>query len=71
MPERAYTVREIDALRSACRDKVLWGSYSGPDGDVVSQIFGRGEVESRAEEMVRTFMLAGLTARDLLASDER
>ena len=78
--ERAYTVKEIDALREVCRTKLIWGYYTGPQehhktrvGDVVMWSapgsYNDAELSTKVEEMVRTFMLAGLTADDLLAAD--
>lgn len=75
MEERRYTVAEIDALRRACRDKVVWGRFSGPNlrpgqSAVSSRSFQSGEAERQAEDMVRTHMLSGHTADELRASDE-
>jgi hypothetical protein len=78
MSERAYTVKEIDALRRACRERVIWGSsvmshlYRGRS----SGSYKASEADQKAEEMVRTFMLAGITAeqvkeQDQSAEDER
>lgn len=70
MSERAYTVTDLDDLRRAVRNKYIWGNYHGGyDGQ-----WGRpgkiGEAEVVVEEMVRTHMIAGHTASDLLASQE-
>lgn len=82
MTERAYTVQEIDALRRVVENKELWGRYSGPiDKSVTktnpdgswqtfstgfSKSFKRDELTRIVEERVRTYMVAGLTATDLL-----
>lgn len=75
---RAYTIKELDALRNAVRNKELWGSYGGPDPVPVGQVangcsrsFKPDELTRVVEEQVRTYMLAGHTAQDLLASEKR
>ena len=74
MSERAYTVAQINQLRDVCREKVIWGSYGGPDLEpgettVMSRGFAPGDVERDTTELVRMHMLAGHTAADLLASE--
>lgn len=70
MVERSYTVQEIDALRRVHKDKLVCGRYSGPVGDLsASWGFNPQEMEKQAEDRVRTSMLAGHTAEDLLASE--
>lgn len=72
MTDRAYTVSEIDALREACANKWLWGSYRGPQGsysDEPSRVYYGQEKDVAVEQMVRTHMMAGHTAQDLYASD--
>lgn len=66
---RSYTVREIDALRAACENKWLFGSYRVPDGITIGRSYREGEKTAAVEEMVRTHMLAGHTAEDLLGSE--
>lgn len=68
---RNYTVAEVDALRRACRDRLIWGSYSGPPSMAngsgsMSQQFNADEVNRQAEEMVRTHMMAGHVYADLI-----
>jgi hypothetical protein len=68
--DRAYTVSEIDALRDAVENKWLWGSYSGPSRDAdFSRAYKPEEKQKAVEEMVRTHMIAGHSAEDLLASE--
>lgn len=67
--ERAYTVKEIDALRKACGERVLWGTTKPLAGCVSSDCFAPGETETLTEELVRTHMLAGHTAEDIYAAD--
>ncbi|GHC61761.1 hypothetical protein GCM10010136_02510 [Limoniibacter endophyticus] len=66
---RAYTVREIDDLRNACRNKFIWGFYSGAIVAGISRSYKESEMIRSSEELVRTHMLAGHTATDLLASE--
>jgi len=67
MPERAYTVREIDALRQAIRNKELYGSYQGSPG--MSASYREPDLTQKVEAMVRTHMLAGHVAADLTGTD--
>lgn len=64
MTERRYTVEEIDALRQACRLKL-----AGKTPDTVVAFFDDPDWEEfrKIEEMVRTYMLAGVTAADIRA----
>lgn len=70
---RSYTVREIDDLRIACENKWLFGVYDTRPRNgfsVRSSRPYRGSEKTRAvEEMVRTHMLAGHTAKDLWDSE--
>lgn len=68
---RAYTVKELDDLRGTCLSRWLWGSYRGPVGDCVSRPYRAEERDRAVEEMVRTHMLAGHTAQDLIDSEAR
>lgn len=85
MTERAYTVQEIDALRRVVENDELWGRYSGPiDTSVTttnpdgswqtvstgcSRAYKPHELAMTVQYRVRTYMLAGLTAADLLESE--
>lgn len=67
---RAYTVNEVDELRRAVRNRHLWGSYRGPSGYCTSSIsYNEAEMTKNVEEIVRTHMLAGHTASDLILSE--
>lgn len=68
MTDRAYTVREIDALRQACEHKYIWGTYGYVEGRY-PRGYRESEMRVAVEEMVRTHMLAGHTADDLYASE--
>lgn len=72
MGERAYTVSEINDLRQVVETKWLWGSYNlSQHSGGMSRSFNENERAKAVEEMVRTHMLAGHTAADLLASERR
>jgi hypothetical protein len=65
---RGYTVREIDDLREVCEKVWLYGTrYYSPNW---SGGVGRSylpEVKTKCvEEIVRTYMIAGITADDLI-----
>lgn len=70
MTERKYTVKEIDALREACGNKYLYGVYDWRKARGWSR--GHTEMEKchAVEQMVRTHMLAGHVAEDLINSEE-
>jgi hypothetical protein len=65
---RAYTVQELDALRTLVERKYLYGTYGMPPRGM-SRSYREDEKAKTVEEMVRTHMLAGHTAGDLLASE--
>jgi hypothetical protein len=75
MTDRAYTVKDIDALRGVIEQKLDWGYYTGPHredgvtGSICGAMWRQGERTQAVEEHVRTHMLAGHTAADLLASE--
>ena len=74
MSERAYTVKELQALRRAVEDKWLFGSYN-PDcsrpGGRISRSYMETEKIQAVEQLVRTHMLAGHTAADLYDSERQ
>ena len=68
--DRAYTVAEIDALRSACEQRWLFGTTaSRGSGTFFSRSYRESEKDNGVEEMVRTYMIAGITAADIYAKD--
>ena len=69
MTERRYTVAEIDALRRCFDIKYVWGSYSYPARDGMSFSYTKKDKVATVEQWVRTAMLAGHTAEDLIASE--
>lgn len=70
MKERSYTVKEIDDLRSVCRCRFIFGTCV-----LVKSQGSHGypaDVEQKAvEEIVRTHMIAGHVAQDLIDEDQR
>ncbi len=64
-----YSVAELDALRRCVEMKYLYGTYDCPQNGGMSRCFIANEKEKAVEERVRTHMLAGHTAEDLLASE--
>lgn len=70
MAERAYTVRELDSLRKVVENKWLFGAYVPQPGRGGSfRSYYENEKVKAVEEMVRTHMLAGHTAEDLIQSE--
>lgn len=67
---RKYSVQELDALRSVVESKWLFGMYDTSNFSGFGRSYGEGEKEKAVEEMVRTHMLAGHTAEDLIASQQ-
>lgn len=66
---RKYSVQEIDELRHLVENQYLWGSYSGPSqfsNGGMSRSYSETEKAKVVEEQVRTWMLAGKTAKDLM-----
>lgn len=83
MADRAYTVAEIDALRGVCESKWLYGAFVHPvpafavtrDGRLYQshqsgRTYQTSEKDIGVEQLVRTYMLAGLTAEDIRAEHE-
>lgn len=68
MTDRKYSVEEVNALRRVVESKYLFGSYHGRCG--FSRAYKDVEKDKTVEEMVRTHMIAGHTAEDLLASEK-
>lgn len=67
---RAYTLAEIDQLRAVVKTEYLFGLYAGRPGRM-SRSYQEVELNQIVEERVRTFMLAGVTADDLLNEEKR
>ena len=71
MNQRSYTVKELDDLRRAVEGRCLFGSSAWDGKARSSRQYSRGELEQEVEEKVRTHMLAGHTAQDLIDEDTR
>lgn len=70
MSERKYSVSELDNLRRVVERKWLWGYYTPQMHSGCSRGYKEAEKTKSVEELVRTHMLAGHTAEDLLASEQ-
>ena len=62
---RGYTLSEIDDLRELCRMKVIWGDFVPTNRNRTSASYREADVVVQAEEMLRTYMMAGITADDI------
>jgi hypothetical protein len=69
MKDKAYTVKEIDDLRRACETRWLFGSTIAVQSPQLSRSYGESEKTKCVEEIVRTYMLAGIIAEDLYNED--
>jgi hypothetical protein len=69
MNRRNYTVKELDDLRRVVEDRVLFGTSFNDGKGRVSGQFRAGEVRNEVEQLVRTHMIAGHTAQDLIDAD--
>ena len=76
---RSYTVKEVDALKAAHKDKFLWGHYGGNPASILydeagyssrtSAQYKGADLRNYVEDATRTSMIAGHVAADLLASE--
>lgn len=66
---REYTVHEANELRRVIENKFLWGTYNPPIGDVCSRSYNETEKILHVNGDLHTYMLAGITAQDLLKSE--
>ena len=66
---RAYTVQEIDDLRRVMEQRYLFGTTAPADGLRNSRTYRETDMIKAVEEMVRTSMLAGITASDVRRAD--
>ena len=69
MPDRAYTIKETDALRRVVEHKYLYGSY-GRMQSGMSRTYMESDKDKHVEERVRTLMVAGITAEEILAQEK-
>ena len=79
-PSRRYTAREVDELRSVCETKWLYGTtyWEYPTDTTkgfvhtrMSRAYREEEKVKAVEELVRTYMLAGITAKQIIKEDKR
>ena len=70
MGERKYTVQEIDELRSACKKRWLFGTTEDVSGEW-SRTYQEDDMTKCVEELVRTYMLAGIIADDIRERDRK
>lgn len=65
---RAYTLTEIDALRSVSQNKYLYGTYGDrmTSGSQLGRSYQENEKDAHVETMVRSHMTMGVTAQDLI-----
>jgi hypothetical protein len=68
MTEKAYTVQEIDELRNACESRWLYGTTVIPMRRLSRQ-YDEKEKTKCVEELVRTYMLAGIPGDDIRSAD--
>jgi hypothetical protein len=68
--DRPYTVKEIDKLRSACEYRWLYGTLA-PKQMQFSRQYSETEKTICVEELVRTYMLAGIVGEEIRFEDER
>jgi hypothetical protein len=66
---RPYTVSEIDDLRMVCEDRYLYGTTNLHRSMTLSRQYQEQDKNAAVEEMVRTYMTAGLTADDIRKQD--
>jgi phenylacetate-coenzyme A ligase PaaK-like adenylate-forming protein len=71
MSEKKYTLNDIDALRAACRERYLYGTTARGSGSRTSRPYTESELASSVEQQVRTYMMAGITAQDIYAEDNK
>ena len=68
MSKRDYTVGEIDELRRACEDRYVFGTTFGTQG--LCGTFSPSLKVVAVEEMIRTYVAAGITAKDIYDADK-
>ena len=69
--EHRYTVKEIDELRAATRNRLNYGNANGnwvPPEETFRVFYPASN--QTVEEHVRTYMLAGITAQNLKDADK-
>ncbi len=67
---RSYTVAEIDDLREACTLRWLFGT-AFPTFGSQGRVYNQEQKVRCVEELVRTYMLAGIIAEDIYEEDRK
>lgn len=69
--KREYSVEETNDLRKALENKYLFGFYSDEkcNQSMSSRAYLQAEKDKEVEDRLRTHMLAGHTAEDLIKSE--
>jgi hypothetical protein len=67
--EKPYTVSELNALRKVVENKWVWGTYRVDPRTRYSRTYKETEKIKAVEELVRTHMIAGHYAEDLIQSE--
>lgn len=70
MADTRYSVKELDDLRSVVEHKWLFGAYSPTSRSGISRSYNDADKTKSVEEIVRTHMLAGHTAQELIESEQ-
>lgn len=67
--QKGYSVKEIDALTTACEMKYLYGTTNLTDGHAISRTYYESDMASVVAEMVKTYMVVGITSKNLYDED--
>lgn len=67
--EKSYTVKEIDKLRMACRSRFLYGTTNPENIPRASRSYAEDQMSKSVEEMIKTYMVAGIIAEDIYLED--
>jgi len=66
---KKYTVKEVRDLRAVCEQVYLYGTSIYRGG--FSRTFNETDKTVTVEQMVRTYILAGIVAKDIREEDEK
>jgi hypothetical protein len=69
--QRRYSVQEIDELRRVLEYRWMFGSCVISNGPRVGRCYREAEKTAAVEELVRTAMLAGLTAKNIVDAENK
>ena len=68
--ERRYTVKEIDDLREVCERRYLYGTTSLVVPQMSRAYYENDKIKA-VEELLRTYMMAGITAKQINEEDKK